>query len=121
MIEAQGLTRRYGEFTAVSGVSFSVPDGEILGMLGPNGADGGLGVGAAHALEPGAVAQVLADPHLAVERHRLRQVADLPPRQDRLGDEVVAVHRHPAGRRRQEAGDHADGGGLAGAVGAQHA
>ncbi len=38
MIEAQGLTRRYGEFTAVEGISFSVPGGEILGMLGPNGA-----------------------------------------------------------------------------------
>ncbi len=38
MIEAQGLTRRYGEFTAVQGITFSVPDGEILGMLGPNGA-----------------------------------------------------------------------------------
>ncbi len=38
MIEAQGLTRRYGEFTAVQGITFSVPGGEILGMLGPNGA-----------------------------------------------------------------------------------
>ncbi len=38
MIEAQGLTRRYGEFTAVQGISFSVPGGQILGMLGPNGA-----------------------------------------------------------------------------------
>ncbi len=38
MIEAQGLTRRYGEFTAVEGISFSVADGEILGILGPNGA-----------------------------------------------------------------------------------
>ena len=38
MIEAQGLTRRYGEFTAVRDISFSVPAGEILGILGPNGA-----------------------------------------------------------------------------------
>ncbi len=38
MIEAQGLTRRYGEFTAVQGITFSVSGGEILGMLGPNGA-----------------------------------------------------------------------------------
>ncbi len=38
MIEAQGLTRRYGEFTAVQGITFSVPGGEILGILGPNGA-----------------------------------------------------------------------------------
>ncbi len=38
MIEAQDLTRRYGEFTAVDGVSFSIDDGEIVGILGPNGA-----------------------------------------------------------------------------------
>ena len=38
MIEVQGLTRRYGDFTAVEDVSFSVGSGEILGMLGPNGA-----------------------------------------------------------------------------------
>src|SRR4029453_5954401 len=38
MIEAQNLTRRYGDFTAVNGISLSVKEGEILGMLGPNGA-----------------------------------------------------------------------------------
>jgi ABC-2 type transport system ATP-binding protein len=38
MIEVQGLTRRYGEFTAVEDVSFAVGSGQILGMLGPNGA-----------------------------------------------------------------------------------
>jgi ABC-2 type transport system ATP-binding protein len=38
MIEAQNLSRRYGDFTAVDGISFSVNEGEIVGMLGPNGA-----------------------------------------------------------------------------------
>ena len=38
MIEAQELTRKYGNFTAVDGVSFAVPEGEIVGILGPNGA-----------------------------------------------------------------------------------
>ena len=38
MIEARGLTRRYGDFTAVDDISFTVPDQEILGILGPNGA-----------------------------------------------------------------------------------
>jgi ABC-2 type transport system ATP-binding protein len=38
MIEAQNLSRRYGDFTAVDGVSFTAADHEILGMLGPNGA-----------------------------------------------------------------------------------
>lgn len=38
MIEAQALTRRYGDFTAVDGVSFRINEGEIVGILGPNGA-----------------------------------------------------------------------------------
>ncbi|MEM8961827.1 MAG: ATP-binding cassette domain-containing protein [Acidobacteriota bacterium] len=38
MIEAQDLSRRYDDFTAVDGITFSVAEGEILGMLGPNGA-----------------------------------------------------------------------------------
>ena len=37
-IEARGLTKRYGEFTAAGDVSFSVRRGEIFGLLGPNGA-----------------------------------------------------------------------------------
>src|SRR5262245_29176521 len=38
MIEAQNLSRRYGDFLAVDDVSFAVNEGEILGILGPNGA-----------------------------------------------------------------------------------
>jgi ABC-2 type transport system ATP-binding protein len=34
----QGLTRRFGELTAVNDLSFEVHSGEILGLLGPNGA-----------------------------------------------------------------------------------
>ncbi len=38
MIEAEGITKRYGEFLAVDGVSFSAGKGEVIGFLGPNGA-----------------------------------------------------------------------------------
>ena len=38
MIEVEHLTKRYGTFTAVDDVSFTVEKGEILGFLGPNGA-----------------------------------------------------------------------------------
>ena len=37
-IETRLLTKRFGDFTAVSQVSFYVPRGEIFGLLGPNGA-----------------------------------------------------------------------------------
>jgi len=37
-VEVEDLTRRFGSFTAVNRVSFSVPAGQIFGFLGPNGA-----------------------------------------------------------------------------------
>ncbi|MBV8207042.1 MAG: ATP-binding cassette domain-containing protein [Acidobacteria bacterium] len=37
-IEVETITKRYGEFTAVAGISFAVHEGEIFGLLGPNGA-----------------------------------------------------------------------------------
>ncbi|MGC2783569.1 MAG: ribosome-associated ATPase/putative transporter RbbA [Roseiarcus sp.] len=36
-IEAEGLTRRFGDFVAVDHVSFRIPRGEIFGFLGSNG------------------------------------------------------------------------------------
>jgi ABC-2 type transport system ATP-binding protein len=38
MIEARGLTKRYGETTAVDNLSFTVQPGQVTGFLGPNGA-----------------------------------------------------------------------------------
>lgn len=38
MIQVTGLTRRYGSVLAVSDLSFSIKEGEIVGFLGPNGA-----------------------------------------------------------------------------------
>ena len=37
-IEAIDLVKRFGDNTAVDGVSFTVPPGTVLGLLGPNGA-----------------------------------------------------------------------------------
>ena len=37
-VEARGLTKRYGEVTAVDGVDLRVPTGRVHGLLGPNGA-----------------------------------------------------------------------------------
>ena len=38
LISARGLTKKYGDFTAVDGIDFDVAKGESLGLLGPNGA-----------------------------------------------------------------------------------
>jgi ABC-2 type transport system ATP-binding protein len=38
MIEARGLTKRYGDKTAVNDLSFTIEPGQVTGFLGPNGA-----------------------------------------------------------------------------------
>src|ERR1700753_3970779 len=37
-IEAQGLTKRFGDFTAVDALDLQVPTGSVVSLLGPNGA-----------------------------------------------------------------------------------
>jgi len=38
IVEVRNLTKRFGDFTAVDGVSLDIYPGEIVGLLGPNGA-----------------------------------------------------------------------------------
>ena len=38
LVSAEGVTKRFGSFTAVDNVSFEIESGKILGLIGPNGA-----------------------------------------------------------------------------------
>src|ERR1035437_1254118 len=38
MITIENLTKKFGEITAVEGITFQVREGEVFGFLGPNGA-----------------------------------------------------------------------------------
>ncbi len=38
LITIEGLTKRFGETTALAGVDLDVAEGTVLGLLGPNGA-----------------------------------------------------------------------------------
>ena len=37
-IDVRAIVKKFGDFTAVDGISFAVEEGEIFGLLGPNGA-----------------------------------------------------------------------------------
>ena len=36
-VEVDSLVKRYGELVAVDGLSLTIPRGQVLGLLGPNG------------------------------------------------------------------------------------
>jgi len=38
MIKVENLVKKYGDFTALNGISFELVEGEVVGILGPNGA-----------------------------------------------------------------------------------
>lgn len=38
MLQLEGIVKRYGNFTALNGISMTVPPGKVFGLLGPNGA-----------------------------------------------------------------------------------
>jgi ABC-2 type transport system ATP-binding protein len=38
ILEVHNLVKKYGDLTAVNGISFEVQEGEIFSLLGPNGA-----------------------------------------------------------------------------------
>ena len=67
------------------------------------------------------VVEVLPDREAAVERVGLRDHADRLFGQGRLGDHIDAAHAGAAGARHDARREHADGGRLAGAVGAEQA
>ena len=37
-IDVQGLSKKYGSKTVLSDISFTIGEGEIVGLIGPNGA-----------------------------------------------------------------------------------
>jgi lipooligosaccharide transport system ATP-binding protein len=51
-IVATGLTKKYGDLTAVNGISFSINEGECFGFLGPNGAGKTTTVKMVHCVSP---------------------------------------------------------------------
>jgi len=52
MIVAENLTKKYGGFTAVDGISFEINEGECFGFLGPNGAGKTTTVRMIHCVSP---------------------------------------------------------------------
>ena len=75
IVQVTDLVKRYGEFTAVNGISFAVEQGECFGILGPNGAGKSSTLRILTAISPASSGSVVID-GLDVAQHP-RQVKAL--------------------------------------------
>jgi len=58
-IEVEALTKQYGDFTAISNLTFSIAEGRIVGLVGPNGAGKTTALRAIAGIHPPTQGQIL--------------------------------------------------------------
>jgi lipooligosaccharide transport system ATP-binding protein len=90
LIEARGLTKRFGDFTAVDAIDFTVESGEAFGFLGPNGAGKTSTmrmIGAVSPVSGGSLRVLGLDP--ATDGPAIKQRLGVVPQQDTLDFELT--------------------------------
>jgi lipooligosaccharide transport system ATP-binding protein len=114
LIHARGLTKRFGQFTAVDSIDFDVAVGESFGFLGPNGAGKTSTmrmIGCTSPISAGALEVMGMDP--AVHGPQIRARLGVVPQQDTLDTELtvrenLAIYGRYFGLSRAEVGRRAD-------------
>ncbi|MDP9482656.1 MAG: ABC transporter ATP-binding protein [Chloroflexota bacterium] len=114
LIHARGLTKRFGEMTAVDAVDFDVAPGESFGFLGPNGAGKTSTmrmIGCVSPVTEGSLTVLGMDP--AVEPARIKARIGVVPQQDTLDMELtvrenLVIYGRYFDLSRREAGRRAD-------------
>ncbi|MEN8234423.1 MAG: ABC transporter ATP-binding protein [Actinomycetota bacterium] len=90
LIEATGLTKRFGDFTAVDAIDFAVEQGESFGFLGPNGAGKTSTmrmIGAVSPITEGSLSVLGLDPER--QGPQLRSRLGVVPQEDNLDQELT--------------------------------
>ena len=90
LIHARGLTKRFGEFTAVDAIDFDVAPGESFGFLGPNGAGKTSAmrmIGCVSPLSSGTLSILGLDP--STHGPQIRSRLGVVPQQDTLDTELT--------------------------------
>ena len=114
LIHARGLTKRFGDFTAVDGIDFDVAAGESFGFLGPNGAGKTSTmrmIGCTSPISDGSLEVMGMDP--ALHGPQIRARLGVVPQQDTLDNELtvrenLAIYGRYFGLSRAEVGRRAD-------------
>jgi lipooligosaccharide transport system ATP-binding protein len=91
VIEARGLTKKFGDFTAVDAIDFQVLRGECFGFLGPNGAGKTTTINMIHCISP------LTAGHLTVggqdvsgDNREIKARIGMAPQEDNLDPDFTA-------------------------------
>jgi ABC-2 type transport system ATP-binding protein len=91
LIEVEGLTKNYGDLTAVREVSFTAKSGEIYGLLGPNGAGKSTTIGCISGLLDPTAGRVRVLGHdVALERRAAREQLGVVPQELALYEDLSA-------------------------------
>src|SRR5215210_3238456 len=92
LIHARGLTKRFGDFTAVDAIEFDVAPGEAFGFLGPNGAGKTSTmrmIGCTSPVTAGELTVLAMDPRR--DGARIRARLGVVPQQDTLDNELTVA------------------------------
>jgi len=114
LIHARGLTKRFGQFTAVDAIDFDVAAGESFGFLGPNGAGKTSTmrmIGCTSPISDGTLEVMGMNP--ALQGPQIRARLGVVPQQDTLDAELtvrenLAIYGRYFGLSRAEVGRRAD-------------
>jgi lipooligosaccharide transport system ATP-binding protein len=90
IIVARALTKRYGDYTAVDGISFSVRRGECFGFLGPNGAGKTTTIKMISCVSPVTDGSLAVDGmHVQVDPRAIKTILGVVPQDDNLDMELT--------------------------------
>ncbi len=92
LVEAHGLTKRFGDFVAVDGVDLAIERGEAFGLLGPNGAGKSSTmrmIGCVSPVTSGSLRIFGLDP--ATDGARIRARLGVVPQDDTLDQELLVL------------------------------
>jgi len=93
VIEARGLTKKFGDFTAVDAIDFQVFRGECLGFLGPNGAGKTTTINMVQCVSPPTAGRLtVAGLDVGREARAIKKMTGVAPQEDNLDPDFTSFH-----------------------------
>ncbi|HSB03042.1 MAG TPA: ATP-binding cassette domain-containing protein [Anaerolineales bacterium] len=91
ILEVQNLVKKYGDFTAVNGVTFDIEEGEVFSLLGPNGAGKTTTISMLSTLFPPTAGDAMIGGHsITKEPMAVKQVIGVVPQELALYEDLTA-------------------------------